>query len=114
MRSPGGPRRLRAGAAAVSVAPPPGLPMIGFVRAQEGATGAGLPLEATALVLEQDGTRVVLCGVDTLGIPDAEADELRSRVAAAAGAEPAGVLLNWNHTHRAPPSSPALLARSGL
>src|SRR5207302_4626100 len=79
---------FRAGAAALSIAPPPGLPMIGFVRRQTGATGAGLPLEVTALVLEQDSTRVVLCGVDTLGIPGPEADELRARVAAATGAEP--------------------------
>jgi hypothetical protein len=88
--------------------------MIGFVRRQEGATGPGLPLEVTALVLEQGTIRVVLCGVDTLGIPDAEADELRRRVATAVRADPAGVLLNWNHTHCAPPASPALLARSGL
>ena len=88
--------------------------MLGFVRSQEGATGAGLPLEVTALVLERGETRVVLCGVDTLGIPGDEADELRRRVAGATGADRAGVLLNWNHTHRAPPASPALLAGSGL
>jgi len=88
--------------------------MLGFVRSQQGATGAGLPLEATTLVLEQDTTRVVLCGVDTLGIPGEESDALRARVADATGADPAGVLLNWNHTHRAPPASPTLLARSGL
>ena len=40
---------------------------------------------------------------------------LRPRVAEAAGADPPGVLLNWNHTHLAPPpSTRSLLARSGL
>ena len=88
--------------------------MIGFVRRQAGANGWGLGLEVTALVLEQEPIRIVLCGVDTLGIPDHEADELRSRVATAVRAAPVGVLLNWNHTHCAPPASPVLLARSGL
>ena len=40
--------------------------MIGSVRRQEGATGNGLPREVSALVLEECGMRVVLCGVDTL------------------------------------------------
>ena len=105
---------MRAGAASVSIAPPLGLPMIGFVRRQEGATDYGLPLEASAIVLATESERVVLCGVDTLGIATPEVDELRARVAEATGAQPAGVLLNWNHTHNAPPSTRALLARSGL
>jgi hypothetical protein len=81
---------MRAGAAAADIDPQPGLPMIGFVRRQTGATGSGLPLEATALVLEEGATRVVLCGVDTLGIPSPDVDRLRERLAAAAHADPAG------------------------
>lgn len=105
---------FRAGAAARSLEPPLGLPMPGFVRSQEGGTGWGLPLEATALVLERGATRVVLCGVDTLCVQAPAVDALRARVAEAVGAVPSGVLLNWNHTHRAPPSSRAFLERSGL
>ncbi len=62
----------------------------------------GLPLEATALVLDGEA-RVVLVGVDTLGIQAPEVDRLRERVAEAVGTEPSHVLLNWNHTHLAPP-----------
>ena len=105
---------FRAGAAACSLEPPLGLPMPGFVRSQDGASGYGLPLEATALVLERGPTRVVLCGVDTLCIQTPEIDAIRRRVAEEAGAEISGVLLNWNHTHRAPPSSRAFVRRSGL
>jgi hypothetical protein len=105
---------MRAGAASVDIAPPLGLPMIGFVRRQEGATAYGLPLEATALVLATESERVVLCGIDTLGIDAPEVDELRARVAEAAGARSAAVLLNWNHTHNAPPPCRSLLSRSGL
>src|SRR4051812_16781918 len=105
---------MRAGAASESIAPPPGLPMLGFVRAQQGATTHGLPLEATALVLEEGETRIALCGVDTLGLPTDDCDRLRARIAAETGAEPAAILLNWNHTHRAPPASRAFLLRTGL
>jgi hypothetical protein len=107
---------LRAGAAAASLAPPPELrlPDLGFVRSQEPVLAMGLPLETTVLVLESGPTRVVLAGVDTVGIGAPEVDVLRRRVAEAAGADPAGVLLNWNHTHRAPPATRALLRRSGL
>lgn len=105
---------MRAGAAHLDIQPPLGLPMIGFVRQQEGAHRYGLPLEVGVLVLEQDETRVVLCGLDTLAVPEPEVDQLRAAVSEVAGAEVAGVLLNWNHTHCAPPACSSLLERSGL
>jgi hypothetical protein len=105
---------LAAGAAATSIRPAARLPMVGFVRRQTPATGEGLPLEATALLLERGATRVLLCGVDTIGIPGDEVDALRRRIAAAISADPAAILLNWNHTHSAPPPGRGLLLRSGL
>ena len=104
---------FRAGAARVSIEPPLGLPMIGFVRRHELARGYGAPLEVTALVLEGGATRVVLVGVDNIGIQAPEVDEVRTRVADAAAAEPAGVLLNWNHTHCAPPGGRSLANLGG-
>ncbi len=106
-------KEFRAGGAARSLEPPVGLPMPGFVRNQEGGTGWGLPLEATAIVLDAGATRVVLCGVDTLCIQAPAVDQLRALVADAVDTVPACVLLNWNHTHRAPPSSLEFLRRSG-
>jgi neutral ceramidase len=105
---------MRAAVATVDIAPPLGLPMAGFVRRQEGATWHGLPLEASVLVLESSGRRVVLCSVDTIGIPVAEADALRAEVAELTRADPAGVLLNWNHTHKAPPACRSFVERTGL
>jgi hypothetical protein len=93
---------FRAGAAAARVDPPLGLPMIGVVRRGEGATGRIGHLEVTALAVERQETRVVLCGVDTVGIQAPEVDVLRDRIASETGAERAGILLNWNHTHHAP------------
>ena len=98
---------FRAGAASLPLEPPLGLPMVGFVRQPSNAAGYGLPLEVGALVLERDGTRVVLCGVDVVGIIHPEVEALIGRVAAATGAEPAGILLNLSHTHLAPPGGQA-------
>ena len=91
---------LRAGAARLSLEPPLGLPLVGFVRQTHDATGYGrFGLETSAIALEQDGLRVVLCGVDIVGIGEPEITGLLDRVADATGADPAGILLNWNHTH---------------
>jgi hypothetical protein len=94
---------LRAGAAATVVDPPLGLPMVGVVRRDRGAESRLGRLEVTAAAFARDGTVVVVCGVDTLAIQSPEADGLRDRIAAETGAARAGVLLNWNHTHHAPP-----------
>lgn len=94
---------ILAGAAACLVDPPLGLPMAGVVRREGPATSRLGSLEVTAAAFARGSTRVILCGVDTVGIQAPEADELRGRVAAATGASQAGILLNWNHTHHAPP-----------
>ena len=94
---------FRAGAASTNVDPPLGLPMVGVVRRDEPARERLGPLEVTAAAFERDGVRVVLCGVDTLAIQSPEVDAIRDRIAAETGAARAGILLNWNHTHHAPP-----------
>lgn len=77
--------------------------MVGFVRQPSTSQGYGYPLEVGALALQRDGTRVVLCGADIIGITSPEIAELIGRVSEATGAAPEGVLLNWSHTHLAPP-----------
>jgi neutral ceramidase len=102
MKEPDQMETFRAGAARVALDPPAGLPMAGFIRQSRGATGDGrFPLEAGAIVLEQDGVRTVLCGVDTPLISTPE--PFVEQIAAATGADPAAVLVNVNHTHLAPP-----------
>lgn len=94
---------MRAGAASLALDPPLGLPMLGFVRQIHVATGMGWPLETGAVVLEQGATRVVLCGVDIIGLQAPASDRVIDRIAEVCGCDPAGVLLSWNHTHLAPP-----------
>src|SRR5579864_2562350 len=91
---------LLAGAARHTLEPPLDLPLVGFVRQSHDATGYGRwVLETSAIALEKDGLRVILCGVDIVGIGEPEISALLDRVAAATGADPAGILINWNHTH---------------
>jgi hypothetical protein len=93
-------RELLVGAARLSLEPPLGLPLVGFVRQTHDATGYGrYGLETSAVALEKDGVRVVLCGVDIVGIGEPEITALLDRIAEATGADPAGILVNWNHTH---------------
>lgn len=104
---------FRAGAAATNVDPPLGLPMVGVVRRDEPARARLGPLEVTAAAFERGPVRVVVCGVDTLAIQAPEVDRIRDRIAAATGAERAGVLLNWNHTHHAPPGGRSVYGSFG-
>ena len=104
---------FRAGAASLLVDPPLGLPMSGVVlRDKVAGTRVG-SLEVSAAAFDSGGGRVVICGVDTLAIQSPEVDELRERVALATGAAPAAVLLNWNHTHHAPPGGRSVYGSFG-
>ncbi len=94
---------FQSGAAGLTIDPPLGLPMMGVVRRDRPAETRLGPLETTAAAFATGDRLVILCGVDTLAIQSPEVDELRRRIAAATGADPAGILLNWNHTHHAPP-----------
>jgi hypothetical protein len=98
---------FRAGAVSLPLEPPLGLPMVGFVRQPWNARGYGLPLEVGALVLERGETRAVICGVDVVGIIHPQIEALIDRIAAATGADPAGILVNLSHTHLAPPGGVA-------
>src|SRR3954462_5030712 len=104
---------FRAGAAAVEVDPPLGLSLGGLVRRARLARARLGPLEVTAAAFERSETRVVLCGVDTLAIQSPEVNGLRERTAGATGASLPGLLLNWNHTHHAPPGGRSIYGSFG-
>jgi neutral ceramidase len=104
---------FRAGAAATNVDPPLGLPLVGVVRRPEHAQERLGTLEVTAAAFERESTRVVVCGVDTLAIQGDEVDAVRARIVEAVGADRAGVLLNWNHTHHAPPGGRSVYGSFG-
>ncbi len=102
-----------AGAAACQADPPLGLPISGVVRREGPAMARLAPLEVTAAAFGSGSTRVILCGVDTLAIQAPEVDEFRRRIAAQTSADLAGILLNWNHTHHAPPGCRSMFGLQG-
>jgi hypothetical protein len=95
---------LRAGAAAISIAPPVGVDLMGYLRRSEPARGYGEPMEATALVLDDGTARLVLVGADLIGASGPWAQRVRDRIGAAVGTPADHVLLNSQHTHAAPPT----------
>lgn len=104
---------FHAGTASRSIDPPLGLPMSGSVQRVSPATSRFAALEVSAVAFASGATRVILCGVDNIGIQGVEADELLGWVAAATGVDPAGIILNWSHTHHAPPGCRALCGLIG-
>jgi len=67
---------LRAGAAAVVITPPLGVPMAGYYNAR-GAEGVHDDLHAKAIVIEQDGVKAALVVCDLIGMPQFIAEEAR-------------------------------------
>lgn len=95
---------LFAGAASVSITPPVGVDLMGYLRRSEPTRGYGQPMEATALVLDDGAVRIALVGADLVGASGTWAQDLRERIGAALGSPAHHVLLNSQHTHAAPPT----------
>jgi len=90
---------FRAGAALRNITPDPLLPVSGGVGIPRPATEQAGDLFARALVMEQDGTRVAIVGVDNLGIPHQVLDRARAQIDGVPGEH---VLIGVTHTHSAP------------
>jgi neutral ceramidase len=68
----------------------------GTLKGQEGE------LRATAVVLEQDGTRLAIVACDVLMLTRDLLDPVKAGLAKATGIPPANILINATHTHHAP------------
>ena len=94
--------QLTAGVACGDITPSPGFRLQGAMRRIEGATGAESPLSATALVLADDATKVVVLDCDLIGFDVKTATAIRAAIGDAVGTPPAQVILGCTHTHNAP------------
>ncbi|MCB9597890.1 MAG: hypothetical protein H6719_34560 [Sandaracinaceae bacterium] len=94
------PPRLRAGVATVDITPEPGIDIVGY--GTRASTSVRDPLEASVLVLRGGSARAVLVTVDLPGVADWYAEQLRGRVAIAAGVGYEDVVVAASHTHSAP------------
>lgn len=98
----GGTGGLRAGAASASIAPPPGVDLMGYLKRWQPSEGVGEPCEATALVLDDGARRVAIVGIDYAWTLGDWGRRMRAAVARAAGCAVEAVLLNSSHTHAMP------------
>ena len=92
---------LTAGAARVDITPPAGTPLAGYYHFR-GADGTHDPLHATAVVLEQDGTRAALVGLDLIGLRAEAVADARKLIADAVGIPPTHVMVWATHSHTGP------------
>jgi neutral ceramidase len=92
---------VTAGAAVADITPPRGCPMAGYYSAR-GAEGTHDPLQAKALVVEQDGTRVALVALDLIGTPRELVEAARAAVEKATGIPAAHVMISATHSHTGP------------
>ncbi|MFL5756660.1 MAG: neutral/alkaline non-lysosomal ceramidase N-terminal domain-containing protein [Chloroflexota bacterium] len=91
---------LRAGFARRDITQPLGTPSsLGLFTA---VTEIWDPLSATAVVLESDGERIALVGLDLCGLLAASHRSIRDAVAARTGLAADRVVLNVSHSHSAP------------
>jgi neutral ceramidase len=93
---------MYAGVARVDITPPVGISMVGYYIREGVSTGIERPLTATALVLTDGETKVVIVACDLLFIQNPDAADVRHRIAAATGTRAECVLLNFSHTHCGP------------
>ena len=93
---------LTAGVARIDITPPVGFRLQGIMRRIEPSTGVETPLLATALVLADERTKIVLVDCDLLGFDLPLAEEIRERIADRVGTAPSRVAVGCTHTHNGP------------
>lgn len=100
---------LRIGVASIDITPAVGI-LLGGYR-ERASTSIGHPLRAEALVCERDGVRWALVIAEALGFPAGFVDEVRRGITRRCGIPASHILVTATHTHSAPLSHPATLAR---
>ncbi|MCF8566823.1 neutral/alkaline non-lysosomal ceramidase N-terminal domain-containing protein [Alicyclobacillus tolerans] len=93
---------LRAGSTSVDITPPLGVPIGGNVRQDKAARGVHDPLQANILVVESQSGRVVLIGLDLLGVTKELVDSLRAEIDRRCGIDKSRVMVWATHTHSGP------------
>lgn len=95
---------LKAGFAIRDITPQRPYPMAGFDLRKASAEGVHDPLSVRTLVLDDGGERAVICVIDTLGVPDYMAAEIRKEICARLPVSDNAVQVSAIHTHAAPQS----------
>ena len=99
------PNVLTAGVARLDITPPLGMRLQGGMRRVEPADGIESRLLATALVIADSDTRIVIVDCDLIGFDLPLAWEIRRGIGQRVGAPATNVLLGCTHTHNGPATS---------
>lgn len=93
---------MRAGFAKADITPPLGIQLTGYGDAFRPAEEILDPLNATVMVVEQNGVKAAIIGLDWCFICDVISDLIRDAISKAVGIEPLNIQLSCSHTHSAP------------
>jgi hypothetical protein len=96
---------LAVGAATRDITPDWPISLAGFASRTGPSEGARHPLHVRVVVLETDGSRIVVAGLDALNWGRQQAPRLRQQIAGLAGTTPDHVLLSATHSHSGPQTS---------
>jgi hypothetical protein len=92
---------LRAGAAAVTITPPPGIPMAGYYSLR-GAQEVHDDLQAKAIVLESEGKSAGLVALDLISTPRDLVEDSRREIDKLCHLRGTDVMITATHTHTGP------------
>jgi hypothetical protein len=95
-------RTLLAGVARAVITPPVGIRLCGYTVQEGCSRSVERALTATALVLSDGQTKVVLLACDVLFIQSPHAERMRERIGRRLNMPAGHVLLNASHTHSGP------------
>ncbi|MCO5071751.1 MAG: neutral/alkaline non-lysosomal ceramidase N-terminal domain-containing protein [Rhizobiaceae bacterium] len=94
---------FKCGVGRADMTPPVGIPHILWgARTIDLSQSIHLPLRATALCLENDGDRVLVCDLDVTGLPTDVCDEMRASIERETQIPAAKISIGATHTHSAP------------
>ncbi len=92
-------RRLQAGVSRVTITPPVGIRMLGYTVQAGNSEAIERELTATALMLTDGQTKVVVIACDIVFIQSPHVDRMRDRIGEKLGIPAAHVMINCSHTH---------------
>lgn len=93
---------FRAGAIETDLEPWPGVWMTGYGARVTPAVGTHDSIMARALMLEADGTPLVIVSCDLLGLGTADVNEIRKRIHQQTGIPGSAIMISGTHTHSGP------------
>jgi neutral ceramidase len=94
--------RFLVGAAEVDITPPVGVPLAGYIARKGNSAGIHDPLQAQALFLQCESSKLLILTCDLIGIDLNITTQIRSEIADALAISPDQIMVACSHTHSGP------------